>query len=285
MDKFEVLKEYKGLLDSGAITAEEYEQKKKEILGTPDDVASTTINSPNELSFDVTTEDPGGPIELNLEEPAQEKKSGFFQSSAAKANVRVNTKAKTAGKKKPIYKKWWFWLIIAVLIFGGLGSSGKSDETAPEESAIEQTQEAEPQEDTATEQTQETEPQEDKATTESQSNKVEVSDDFIVDYLNASDTWSGKWKVGDEGFFVFYPEGDLAEAFNMLVRSYVSSGKIPSELEESYNSMLDGMCSLSSGVEDAAGRPCALSVVNPSNTDNVLLTFMSGKVVYNAFEE
>ena len=48
--------------------------------------------------------------------------------------------------KKPIFKKWWFWAIIIVLVVGIFGSGGKSDEEAtPEatpETTTEQTQEA-----------------------------------------------------------------------------------------------------------------------------------------------
>lgn len=32
-------------------------------------------------------------------------------------------------EKKPFYKKWWFWVIIAVLVIGGLGSLASSDES------------------------------------------------------------------------------------------------------------------------------------------------------------
>ena len=31
--------------------------------------------------------------------------------------------------KKPIYKKWWFWVIIAVLIIG-IGNSDNNDATS-----------------------------------------------------------------------------------------------------------------------------------------------------------
>lgn len=58
-------------------------------------------------------------------------------------------KAETQEKvKKPIYKKWWFWLIIVCLVLGAFGGGNKkSDESTKE--PTEQTQEAEPQEETA----------------------------------------------------------------------------------------------------------------------------------------
>ena len=33
-------------------------------------------------------------------------------------------------KKKPIYKKWWFWVIIAVVAIGIIGGSARGDETS-----------------------------------------------------------------------------------------------------------------------------------------------------------
>ncbi len=54
--------------------------------------------------------------------------------------------------KKPIYKKWWFWVLIAVLVFGGFGGSSSNKdkteeattETAQEEVAEEETKEEAP---------------------------------------------------------------------------------------------------------------------------------------------
>lgn len=47
--------------------------------------------------------------------------------------------------KKPLYKKWWFWLIVVVFVVGALGSSNdnKPVETASEP-AQQQAQPAEP---------------------------------------------------------------------------------------------------------------------------------------------
>ena len=43
-----------------------------------------------------------------------------------------------AGKvKKPIYKKWWFWVIIAVLVLGVFGSGGNDSEISSPEEATE----------------------------------------------------------------------------------------------------------------------------------------------------
>ena len=67
--------------------------------------------------------------------------------------------------------------------------------------------------------------------------------------------------------------------------SYTVTGDIPEEVEESFDILVDSMCKLSSAVDKAAGKPRMLSVANPLNTDNVILSFMSGELVYSAFEE
>ena len=41
--------------------------------------------------------------------------------------------------KKPIYKKWWFWLIIAVVVIGALGNRGGNDEKAKDTITQEET--------------------------------------------------------------------------------------------------------------------------------------------------
>ena len=53
------------------------------------------------------------------------------------ARVKKEKKPKV---KKPIYKKWWFWLIIAILVIGAFG--GGSDTKAPAEDKSATTQES-----------------------------------------------------------------------------------------------------------------------------------------------
>ncbi len=38
-------------------------------------------------------------------------------------------------KKKPIFKKWWFWVIVAVVAIGIIGGSGEGDETSTDNDA------------------------------------------------------------------------------------------------------------------------------------------------------
>ena len=39
--------------------------------------------------------------------------------------------------KKPIYKKWWFWLIIAIIVFAGIGGNSNSKTETKKETKTE----------------------------------------------------------------------------------------------------------------------------------------------------
>lgn len=39
--------------------------------------------------------------------------------------------------KKPIYKKWWFWLIVAIVVFAGIGGNSNSKTETKKETKIE----------------------------------------------------------------------------------------------------------------------------------------------------
>jgi len=48
--------------------------------------------------------------------------------------VNRDKKAVKAAEKKPIYKRWWFWTLIVLLLLGsfGAGKASSSEETVPE---------------------------------------------------------------------------------------------------------------------------------------------------------
>lgn len=310
MNKIDLLKEYKELLDSGIITEEEFSAKKKEILETPegnlsfDSLKKVTKEKADaikeraavididlikekasEINVDTIKEKTSALKEKSEKtiESWADRQRDDGQSPNAQSGYIPATAVKSEKPKKPIYKKWWFWVIIVILVFGAFGAGGSSDDKAAEDTKVEQTQEADQKEETKTEEkkTEET----NKPVEEETSESVELSDDFVVDYLNSSTEWSGKWDAPSEGFYVFYPEGDLADAFDTLTAYYIANGEIPAEIQDSYDSMINSMKSLSSSVESATGKSCSLNIANPSNTDNILLTFMSGNVIYSAFEE
>lgn len=67
-------------------------------------------------------------------------------------------KEKVEGAKKPIYKKWWFWVIIVVVIagIGGMGGSDSTDDKKDETPVVAESEK--PAEDTRMEVTIEVEP-------------------------------------------------------------------------------------------------------------------------------
>ena len=55
MDKIEALKQYKELLDSGILTQEEFDAKKKQILETPDIIETKNDETKNDETNSVET--------------------------------------------------------------------------------------------------------------------------------------------------------------------------------------------------------------------------------------
>ena len=50
----------------------------------------------------------------------------------AKQKKKPATSSDRSPKKvpnSPVYKKWWFWLIVGVVVIGGMGSLGRNGET------------------------------------------------------------------------------------------------------------------------------------------------------------
>ena len=309
MDKFEVLKKYKELLDNGIITQEEFENKKKEILEAPEgsskldsimksakaktgDIKDKTSKKLEELKTKQAEEAEKRKIEA---EPIKQKFSQIINNSVTEDEIPIEItteseipvdvittqSSKSKPPKKKFYKQKWFWIVIAVLlIFSLFGGNGNDDKKATDESV-----------DVVEEQTQDQEEPTSKPTSEStsesksDSSSSDVTDDVFLSTLNASYEGQGTWKIAGDRHFAFYPEGDLADAFIVTGTYYAQYGEIPAELEENFNYMCNSLKELSKTMSDTAGEACALSVVNPSNTDNVLITYMNGETLYNAFEE
>ncbi len=184
----------------------------------------------------------------------------------------MKNKEKISDKpKKKFYKRKWFWVVVIILLLCLLfGGDGSDNEKATDTNNI------------TTEEQEQKGSQEKTATTEED---VEVTDEDILVVLNASFKDGGTWKVVDNQRFIFYPENDLADAFNFIIGYYQSYGEIPEEIEESYNKTYNSLIDLSKIISDEVGEPCTLAVANPSNTDNVILVFENGIVTYDAFSE
>ena len=304
MDKFEVLKNYKELLDSGIITQEEFETKKKEILEAPEesskfdslmksakaktgDIKDKTSKKLEELKAKQAEEAEKRKIEI---EPVEQKASQITSNSVTenKIPIEITTESempidvvttqesKSKPSKKKFYKQKWFWIVIAVLLILGLfGGNGNDDKKATEESVdvVEEQMQEQPTSESASE------------STSTDNSSAVVTDDVLLATLNSSYEGKGTWKTAGERHFAFYPEGDTAEAFTVIGTYYAQYGEIPTDVKDPFNSMCDSLKNLSKTMSDTTGEACALSVVNPLNTDNVLITYVNGETLYNAFEE
>lgn len=58
------------------------------------------------------------------------KSCGNDLASSAKSCPNCGAK-----NKKPIFKKWWFWLIVVILLIGVIGASGSGEDTGTETTA------------------------------------------------------------------------------------------------------------------------------------------------------
>lgn len=51
------------------------------------------------------------------------------------SSEQVGVNQKKTKVKKPFYKKWWFWVIVAFIIIGAIGSSGDETDTSSDTGA------------------------------------------------------------------------------------------------------------------------------------------------------
>lgn len=171
-------------------------------------------------------------------------------------------KEKTTKAKKPIYRKWWFWLIIVSIVFGALSDlttdKKKTDEKAKTETVEEKKEE----------------PQ-----------KV-WTDDEIIDLANEQfKEFGGRFEKYDEGVIVYYAEDDIAAGIETLIYDYGIDNKISEDNKELYNDFINSFKTVSLAIDTATNKATMLNVANPTNKENIVISFIGGKVVYNAFEE
>lgn len=127
------------------------------------------------------------------------------------AKVKGEKKPKV---KKPIYKKWWFWVIIAVLVIGAFGGGG-SDTEAPSEDKSATTQESADVEETADE----TKAKEESSgkTEEDEENGLKPGTDLEIICRKGHPTYYGSveeshefWKKDDKKKIIFGDSTDRA---------------------------------------------------------------------------
>ena len=91
------------------------------------DIQNEVIDEVDHLEEKTTTQNPE-PIYRTVQQPSKESQSRTDNSTPFEVDpVRTEGTFNTTKVKKPFYKKWWFWLIIGVvLLFAFAGGSGSS---------------------------------------------------------------------------------------------------------------------------------------------------------------
>ena len=91
------------------------------------DIQHDVIDDVNHLEENTATQNPE-PIYRTVQQPSKESQTCTDSSTPFEVDpVRTEGAFNTAKVKKPFYKRWWFWLIIGVvLLFAFAGGSGSS---------------------------------------------------------------------------------------------------------------------------------------------------------------
>lgn len=172
-------------------------------------------------------------------------------------------------EKKSIFKKWWFWVLVVVLI-AGVGGESEVEETT----TIESTQVAE--EKPVAEKTEEVQEEQ------------KLEEGAIIAMAEAV----LKRNFDDA---VVKKTTDGAILYNVLItnkgftQAALSYNPNDSEAKAAYDIMVENMQDLCKTYNDLLAEndlegEFSISIVNDTNTDNVLFTTLEDMVIYSAFE-
>lgn len=120
------------------------------------------------------------------------------------------------------------------------------------------------------------------ATTESDT-LVSNSDEQILTMLNDSYSDNGYWEYDvNENLYEFY---DTSDMINGYLEYYIDYGK-NTTLTSSWREIKTTFTEVASLIADYTDKSCKVGVVNPNNTNNLVLLITSEDgVVYDVFEE
>lgn len=191
--------------------------------------------------------------------------------------------------KKPFYKRWWFIAIVALFILSPLLSDDEEAATEVEpETEVVEAEETEPEEDVEEvediEEVEETADVEEEVIEESiedaeealedlEDEDIDVSIEFLLTYLRNEEIGQmGSFDYDEDMNAVTYvPEDeDVANAF-----VFIGAGL----LQEEYETFKNGFSTLSSSISDL--KDVGLIILNPENTENMLLWFEDGLLLYD----
>ena len=190
-------------------------------------------------------------------------------------------------KKKPFYKKAWFWVIIFLLFaIGSMGDDSTSSEKASveshkeEEVVVEETEvEAEEieEEEPIEEVVVEPEPEEE-AVEITPEEERQLRTSLAVSLMERSfeNTATIRYNEESDSITILPTDEDFAMAIMFLI-----SGDIP--MSEWYT-LRDSFVEMSLSINENVGEGITISLLNPSNPDLTILTVVDGIVFYDAFD-
>lgn len=182
-------------------------------------------------------------------------------------------------EKKSIFKKWWFWVLVVVLI-AGVGGESEVEETT----TIESTQVAE--EKPVVEETVKEEPVVEKTEEVQEEQKLDegaiIAMTEAVLKRNFDDAVVKKTTDGA----ILYNVLIISKGFTQAALSYNPND---SEAKAAYDIMIENMQDLCKTYNDLLAEnglegEFSISIVNDTNTDNVLFTTLEDTVIYSVFE-
>ena len=187
------------------------------------------------------------------------------------AGPEIIPEAKPKKAKKPFYKRWWFWVIVAILVLGSCGkTSTKTSQNAEPTANSAPTVTTKPSETTVAAATSSNEDI-DNAVILIESNLKEHFDNYTISHKDRIITIS-IWEDGIAMGAIMASQGD---------ETYKSAWD---GMVENIKNLCDSVCDFvdTLGLDDVT---VAINLLNDSNTENVLLTVMEGVVIYDSVND
>lgn len=162
--------------------------------------------------------------------------------------------------KKPFYKRWWFVVLIAIIIIGAIGGGGSDEAEEIEEKQVVEVEETKDDE-------------------VPEVNQEELEELFLgVMKENFEGLADVEYDNGNKTFTLLPTDDDLVHELMLL-----STGD--EVMLEGWGNLVDGVLSMSQSLKENIGNGYTVQLLNPANTDNVLLICVDGAVVYDVADD
>lgn len=187
------------------------------------------------------------------------------------AGPEIISEVKPKKAKKPFYKRWWFWVIVAILVLGSCGkTSTKTSKNAEPTANSAPTVATEPSETTVAAATSSSE-EIDNAATMIESILKEHYDNYTISHEDNIITIS-IWQDG------------IAMGALLASQGNEQCKSAWDEMVENIKDLCTSVCEFvdTLGLDDVY---VVVNILNDGNTENVLLTVMEGSVIYDSVND